>query len=170
MDQLNQRQDTIADAMNTPPKASGLEMFATWAGLMLGAATILLLGILLGEKPFGLQIVAVAADTEYVFFLVFCDSRAWRGYSLRDKRVQRELPRLLGPHCFFLFLIVVALTVALSSRSRLPSSWVVESGSKHDSPFAVALIIAGVLAATAQAWLYRNKLARALAVENTAAQ
>jgi hypothetical protein len=165
MDPLKRPQSTASDDMNTPPDASGVEMFATWGGLMAGVATILFLAVLLDQKPFETQIIALAADTEYVFFLVFCDSRAWRGYSLRNKTVQQELPRLLGVHCVFVVLIIAALTFALSARSRLPSSWVLESGPKHESPFEFGLIVIGAIAATAQAWVYRRILGRALAVE-----
>jgi hypothetical protein len=153
--------------MNTPPSASGVEMLVTWVGLIAGAMTIVLLATIWFPRQFGLQIVSLVADTEFVFFLVFCDSRAWRGYSLRNKRVQQELPRLLGIHCLFLVVVFAVLTFALSARPRLPSSWLAESGPKHDSPLEFGLIVIGAITMMTQAWIYRNILRRAVEIEST---
>jgi hypothetical protein len=148
--------------MDTPPDASLLMMSLTWVGIMAGMMTTFLLAILMVHRPFGIQVIFLVADTEFVFFLVFCDSRAWRGYSLRNKRVQQELPHLLGIHCLFLVLIFALLTFALSAQSRLPSSWLVESGPKDVSPFAFGLIFIGVITVMTQAWTYRRILSRVL--------
>src|SRR5258706_6435516 len=156
----------LKPTMETPPDASLLKMFITWVGIMAGALTTFLLAILLVHRPFGIQILFLVADTELVFFLVFFDSRAWRGYSLRDKRVQHALPRLLGIHCFCLVLIFALLTFALSAKPRLPSSWVTESGPKDTSPFALVLILIGGITPTIQAWRYRMILRRAVESES----
>jgi hypothetical protein len=166
MGETKHRQSTAPDAMKTPPSASAVEMLVTWVGLVAGAMAIILLATIWLPRQFGLQIVSLVGDTELVFFLVFCDSRAWRGYSLRNKRVQQELPHLLDVHCLFLILVFALLTFALSARSRLPSSWLVESGPKYDSPFALGLIVIGTMTAMTQAWIYRKILRRAVAVEN----
>ena len=157
----------LKPTVDTPPDASLLKMFITWVGIMAGALTTLLLAILLVHRPFGIKILFLVADTEFVFFLVFFDSRAWRGYSLRNKRVQQELPRLLGIHCFCLVLIFALLTFALSVEPRLPGSWVMENGPKDTSPFALILILIGGITPTIQAWGYRRILRRAVEDENT---
>jgi hypothetical protein len=156
-----------ANVMDTAPSDSILTSFLTWVGLMAALLATFLLLILLDHRPFEIQIVSLVADTEFVFFLVFFDSRAWRGYSLRNKRVQQELPRLLGIHCFCLVLIFALLTFALSVEPRLPSSWVTKNGPKDTSPFALLLIFIGGVTPTIQAWRYRRILRRAVEDENT---
>jgi hypothetical protein len=158
----------LEPSMDTPPDASLLKMFITWVGIVAGVLAIFLLFILLNHRPFEIQVVSLVADTEFVFFLVFCDSRGWRRYSLRNKQVQRELPRLLGIHCLFLVLIFALLTFALSAQSRLPSSWLVESGPRDVSPFAFGLILIGVITVMTQAWILRKILKLALEAESTA--
>jgi hypothetical protein len=157
----------LKPSMDTPPDASLLKMFITWVGIMAALLTLFLLLIFLRDGRFQLQIVSVLADTGFVFFLVFCDSRAWRGYSLRNKRVQQELPRLLGIHCLFLVLLFALLTFALSVRPHLPHSWLVESGPKDVSPFAFGLIWIGVITLMTQAWVLRKILRRASEAEST---
>jgi len=154
--------------MDTPPNDTILTSVLTWVGIMAALMATFLLLILLDHRPFEIQIVSLVWDTEFVFFLVFFDSRAWRGYSLRNKRVQQELPRLLGIHCFCLVLIFALLTFALSVEPRLPSSWVTENGPKDMSPFVLVLILIGGITPTIQAWRYRRILRRAVEDENTA--
>jgi hypothetical protein len=167
MGQTKERQSTGRDPMNTPPNASRVERLITWVGVVTAGMTLFLLAILLVHKPFGIQIVSLVAYTEFVFFLVFCDSRAWHGYSLRNKRVQQEMPCLLGVHFLFLVLVFGVLTFALSAQSRLPGSWLVESGSRNVSRFAFALLLIGTITAWTQAWICRKILRRAMEVENT---
>lgn len=157
----------LKPTMDTPPVGSSTKGFITWIGIVAGALTVILLSIFLGDRRFGIQIVSLVADTGLVFFLVFCDSRAWRGYSLRDKRVQQELPHLLGVHCLFLVLLLALLTFALSAQSRLPASWLVGSGPRDTPPFVLALLLIGSLTVIAQAWILRRILRRALEAENT---
>jgi hypothetical protein len=156
----------LKPTMDTPPAASPLKMFLTWVCIMAGALTIFLL-IFLDHQPFQTQIVALVADTAFVFFLVFCDSRAWRGYSLRNERVQQELPRLFGIHCAFLLLLFVLLTFALTERPRLPSSWLAESGPRDVPPFDFVLIMIGTAFVFTQAWILRKILKRTVEAENT---
>jgi hypothetical protein len=157
----------LKPTMDTPPNDSILTSFLTWVGIMAGALTIILLLLLLNHRPFQIQIVYLVADTESVFFLVFFDSSAWRGYSLRDKRVQQALPRLLGIHCFCLVLMLALISFAFSVEPRLPSSWITESSSKDTSPFVLALVLIGSITPMLQAWRYRTILRRAVEDENT---
>jgi hypothetical protein len=160
----------LKPTMDTPPQDSILPAFLTWVGIMAALLGTFLLVILLNHRPFESQILALVWDTEFVFFLVFFDSRAWRGYSLRNKQVLQELPRLLGIHCFCLVLIFVLLTFALSVEPRLPSSWVTENGPKDTSPFALVLILIGGITPTIQAWRYRKILSGAVEAKNTTIQ
>jgi hypothetical protein len=151
-----------ADIMDTPPNASILTSFLTFAFIMVAFIATVALLILLGGHPFQAQIVSLVADTEFIFLLVFVDTKSWRGYSLRNKQVQRELPRLLRIHFVFLVLIFVLLTFAFSAQPRLPSSWLVENGPRDGSWFAFGLIALGTVTAVGQATLYRRLLRRAL--------
>lgn len=156
----------LKPTMDTPPQDSMLTAFLTWVGIMAALLATFLLVILLNHRPFEIQIIALVWDTEFVFFLVFFDSRAWRGYSLRDKRVQQELPHLLGIHCACLVLIFALLSFALSVEPRLPSSWVRENGPRDTSPFVLVLILIGGITPTIQAWRYRRILRLAVEAEN----
>jgi hypothetical protein len=156
----------LKPTMDTPPQDSLLTAFLTWVGIMAALLATFLLVIFLNHRPFEIQIIALVWDTEFVFFLVFFDSRAWRGYSLRDKRVQQELPRLLGIHCACLVLIFALLSFALSVEPRMPSSWVMENSPRDTSPFVLALILIGSITPTIQAWRYRWILRLAVEAEN----
>jgi len=155
--------------MDTPPNASIVKALVTWVGLMTAILATFLLLIFLMNKPFGVQIVCLVADTEFVSFLVFCDSRSWRGYSLRNRTVQQQLPHLLRIHSLFLGLIFVVLTMALSAIPHLPDVWFADNvvWYRHlvrhqSSPFAFVLILAGSAAAVTEAWILRRILSRAL--------
>ncbi len=157
------------DQHDRPPKASFAESALTWVGIMAAASATSVLLILLGDRPFGIQTVSVIAETEFVILLVFFDTKSWRGYSLRNRTVQQELPHLLRIHGSFLALIFIALTVALSAEPHLPDTWFVESVVwyhnfvRHQaSPFALVLILAGSITAVTEASILRRILSRAL--------
>lgn len=151
-----------ADIMDTPPKGSNLTTFLTFVGLMIGLMAAFGLLLFLDGRPFQLQVFSTFADTEFVFFFVFCDSRAWHGYSLHNRHVRRELPRLVRIHCLSLVLIFAFLTFALSARPHLPSLWLVGNGPRAVSFFASALMLFGIVTVMAQAMMYRKILRRAL--------
>jgi hypothetical protein len=155
---------TNSNVMDTPTKGSILAAFLTWVGLMVAMMATFLLLILLDGQPFQVQIVSLIAETEFVFFLVFFGTNSWRGYSLRDKRVQREFPRLLRMHCIFLIFIFTLLTLALSVQARLPASWITANGPKDTPPFVLGLILIGSATAVAEAWIFRKSLRRAVNV------
>jgi hypothetical protein len=157
------------DQQERPPKASFAKAALTWLGIMVAASATFLFLILLGDRPFGIQIVSTVAETEFVVLLVFFDTRSWRGYSLRNRTVQQQLPHLLRIHSLVLCLIFIVLTIALSSIPHLPDSWFVESivwyrnfVRHQSSPFAFVLILAGSAAAVTEAWILRRILSRAL--------
>jgi len=121
-----------------------------------------LLVILLDGRPFELQTISLIADTEFVFFFVFCNSRSWRGYSLRNKTVQQQLPHLLQIHCLFLVLLIAVETFALSERPHLPDSWIAERGPRLLSPFESGLLLIGMAIVITQVLISRRILSRTL--------
>ena len=132
-------------------------------------ALIVLLGTFLfyiyflDGRPFEIQAISLIADTEFVFLLVFFDTSMGRGYSLRDKAVQRQLPRLLQIHFVSLVFLFALITFALSARSRLPHSWLVDPGYRYStSPFVSVLLLIGVAMVIAQVLISRRILSRAL--------
>jgi hypothetical protein len=131
----------------------------TWVVIMATATAAFVLAISLYKNPFVVQITSAFGYTAWVFFLIFCDSRAWRGYSLRKKEVRQELPRLLSMHAAFLALLLLIETTALLARSSSPSNLRTEFGSKHDT-LAYVLIFTGVGIGTTQALIARRILSR----------
>jgi hypothetical protein len=62
-----------------------------WGVIIVLPIMFLLLMILfaaLRKNPFEIQIVSLVAYTGFVFLLVFCDTRSWKGYSLGEKVVR----------------------------------------------------------------------------------
>ena len=155
--------------MDRPPRASFAQASFTLVGIMVATLATVLLLILLGGKPFGIQIVSVVAETEFVILWVFFDTKSWRGYSLRNPTVRQQLPHLLRVHSLFIGLIFVVLTAALSARPHLPDIWFADNVvwyhnfvRHQSSPFVFVLLMAGSAAAGTEAWILRRILARAL--------
>jgi hypothetical protein len=149
--------------------AAVIYLLLWFGGLMAAFLATVFLMVFFMDKPFGVQIVSLFAETEFVVFLVFCNSRSWHGYSLRNKTVQQQLPHLLRIHGLFVGLIFVVLTMALSAIPHLPDIWFAENVSwthnfvRHQSsPFAFVLILAGSVAAVTEASILRKVLSRAL--------
>lgn len=155
--------------MERPPRVSFAQAVLTWVGIIGAASATFLLLIFWGDKPFGIQVVSVIAETEFVVLLVFFDTKSWRGYSLRNKTVRQQLPHLLRIHTVVLGLIFAVLTIALSAIPHLPDIWFAENVVwyhnfvRHQaSPFAFVLITAGSAAAVSESWVLRRILNRAL--------
>ena len=143
------------------------KQLGTWLGIVSGSMAVLLLLILIGDKPYGIQITTLIGDTGFVFFLVFCDSRAYKGYSLRLTAVRKKIPTLLAIHAAFLLFIFVALTAALSVRPHLSSSWLITTG-KRDSWFDVLLMVIGVTIYVSQTQISRKILSRSIDADRNA--
>jgi hypothetical protein len=146
--------------MDVPP-AFSTKGLLTWLGFMAALLGTVLLLLFLSDRPYGVRVVCLVGDTVWVSFLVFCDSRYWRGYSLRNNTVRQELPLLLRVHCLFLLFLFSGLTLAISAQSQLPSSWVVERGQRRPSFFVSGLICVGVTVSVTGAWFCRRILRRA---------
>lgn len=152
------------------PPVTVAEAVGKWALLVTGCIASLVLYILLMDKPFGWQITVAVGFTTAVFFFVFF---RWRGmpesFSLRDKKIQRQLPRLVALHAAFLMFLLVGLIEWHGFRSRLPDYWVTEQGPRHDSPYSAVLVLFSLLIFYAEVFLARRILKRALNVGKRAA-
>jgi hypothetical protein len=119
--------DEERDAIAGDPPVSLAYKIGLCVGIVLAAIAAVVLFIALGDKPFGIQIATLIAYSGTAFFFVFCRSRGLRGYSLRNKAVQREIPRLLAIHAAFLVSIFIVQTSAFHLRSSLPSYLLTEN-------------------------------------------
>jgi hypothetical protein len=148
--------------MDTPPQVSLAKAALTLVVVMIVLLGTFLLVILLDGRPFELQTISLIVDTEFVFFFVFCNSRSWRGYSLRNKTVRQQLPHLLQIHCLFLVLLIAVETFALSERPHLPDSWIAKPGPRLMSPFESGLLLIGMAIVITQVLISRRILSRTL--------
>jgi hypothetical protein len=119
-----------------------------------GGVGVLFLAILTADKPFGPQITMLVAYTGFVFYFVFCDSRAWKGYSLRLAAVRRKLPTLLAIHAAFLLFVFVAATVVISVYHR------VGKGSRDTFALLMCALAMGII--MTQTYISRNILNRSV--------
>jgi hypothetical protein len=145
-------------------RVSVAKQLGTWLGIVSGGMALFWLAILIADKPFGLQIITLIGYTALVFFLVFFDSRAFKGYSLRVKAVQDKLPTLLTIHALFLLFVLVALTAALSVRPQVLSSFHITNRNK-DNWFDYLLIIIGVIICMSETLISRRILSRSIDVD-----
>ena len=143
------------------------KQLGTWLGIVSGGMALFLLGILIADKPFGLQITTLIVYTGLVFFQVFCDSRAFKGYSLRLTAVRNKISTLYAIHVVFLLFVFVALTAALSLRPHVLSSWHTTNG-KRDNWFDMLLIIIGVTICMCQTLISRKILSRSIDTDRNA--
>jgi hypothetical protein len=132
------------------------KQIGTWVGLVSGAMALFWLAILTADKPLGLQITTLVGYTGLVFFQVFCDSRAFKAYSLRLKAVRKKIPALLAIHAVFLLFVFVALAGALSVRPH-----VVTKG-QRDNWFDLLLMVIGVTICMVQTLISRKILGRSI--------
>ena len=151
------------NTMDTPPQASFAKGALTFVGLLIVfLATFLFWIYFLDGRPFEIQTISLIADTEFVFLFVFFDSSMGRGYSLRNKAVQRQLPQLLQIHFVSLVLLFALITFARSARPHLPHSWLLDPGYRYStSPFVSVLFLIGVAIVITQVLISRKILSRA---------
>ena len=82
--------------------------------------------IILGKRPFGIQIATAITYTYFAFWYVFFPTRGLLDkYSLRNKMVQGRIPLLVTIHFAFLIPIFVGETILFSMTPYLPSYWVI---------------------------------------------
>lgn len=139
----------------------------TWVSLMLGFLALAILFVVFVHKPFGIQITTLIGYTAAVFFLVFFRWRRHRAYSLREKPVQREIPRLLKVHVAFLVLVFAGLSFAIHVRPSLPSYWLTEHGKRGETLFEWVVIVCFASTLMTQVYVSRKILSRSCQAEKT---
>jgi hypothetical protein len=143
------------------------QMLIAFFGILLEMFVALLSFIFLAGRPFGIQIATLITYTGAVIYLVFCRTRYFdRGYSLREKAVQRQIPRLLSIHSAFLVLIFMIITFAYALRPYLPGYWFTEHG-RNPSLFVGLLALICLLINMTQILISRRILSRSLGSTGT---
>jgi hypothetical protein len=146
-----------------PPVKLG-EAIGKFAVQMTGVVTGFVLYVMLEDKPFGRQFAISVGYTLWAFLFVFF---RWRGmpesYGVRDKRVQHQLPRLVMIHLAFLTIILTGLSNSV--RRRFPDSWLLLRGPKHDSYYAISMILFSVLTFFTQVLISRRILKNSITLE-----
>jgi hypothetical protein len=110
-------------------RRSGFIVFKEWGVfivLPIWFLTTFLGYVALSDTPFGIQITSMITYTGFVFLLVFCDTRGWKGYSLAEKAVRQKLPLLLCIHAGFLVIIFTGITIAIRIHPHLSLFWTLE--------------------------------------------
>lgn len=159
--------DEERDAIAGDPPVLLAYKIGLWVGIVLAAIAAVVLFIALRDKPFGIQIATLIAYSGTAFFFVFCRSKGLRGYSLRNKAVQREIPRLLAIHTAFLVSIFIVQTSAFHLRSSLPSYLLTANRGRFANWSVSVLIIFFVSAIFVQAYMSRKILCRSRKAEKT---
>ena len=133
------------------------------AAYMVGAFGGFGIFIVLGERPFGIQIATAIIYTYFAFWYVFFPTRGLlEQYSLRNKAVQQRIPLLLVIHCAFLISVFLGETIWFSMKPHLPSYWFAEHG-KRGAPLYVLVVLASVTVVFfAQVLISRRILSRSL--------
>jgi hypothetical protein len=129
------------DEPRKAPRVSIAMSLGIFAAYMAGAFGGLLLFILLGEKRFGIQIASAITYTYFAFWYVFFPTRGLEEkYSLQNKIIQMQIPRLLGIHCAFLFLIFLGQSAWFAIRPNLLSRRLVE-GTTRGTPWVMLVFL-----------------------------
>jgi hypothetical protein len=131
-----------------------------WAIGASGLLIILLLYVLLGEKPYGIQIATLIAYSMAIFFFVFMRSRLGHGFALTSDPVVRSAPRLLLLHLCALTIVFALQTIAFRVGPYLPSWWLHEDA-RHHSPLDLLLLVFFTVFGVAQAVWFRSMLSKA---------
>jgi len=128
-----------------------------WTAGMAASIAILLLYILLGDEPFGIQFATLITYTLVVFYYVFLNTRLGVGFDLRSDAVRRRIPHLLAIHLVFLTAIFAIQTAAFALKPKL-SNWWLKEGAKHQSPYSEAILVICVIVGMMQILLSRRIL------------
>jgi hypothetical protein len=150
------------DEPEKKPRVSGAMTLGILAAFLIGVVGTLFLFIFIGDRPFGTQIATVIVYTYFAFLYVFFPTR-WleETYSLRDKAVQQQFPRLTAIHCGFLTFIFLGQTVLFAMKPRLPSYWLTPHGKQSDTLYG-ALILVPAIVLTTQVFISRRILSRSV--------
>lgn len=126
------------DEPKKAPQVSTAMTLGILAAYLVGAFGGLYLFIILEEKPFGLQIATAITYTYFAFWYIFFPTRGLlEKYSLRNKKVQQQIPLVLAIHSAFLISIFFGQTIWLAMKPHLPGYWL----GKQDPPLYVWVMI-----------------------------
>ena len=156
----------MSERLDEPEKArqiSAAMSLGILAAYLIGAFGGFCLFISLGGRPFGTQIATAITYTYFAFWYVFFPTRGLLDkYSLQDKAVQEQIPRLLAIHFAFLLLIFLGQTILLTMKPRLPSYWLSEHGKNRDTLYEGVLLGSSVIIFFTQVLICRRILSRSL--------
>ncbi len=151
------------DDRERAPQVSRAMTLGILAAYIVGTFGGLCIFIVLGERPFGIQVATAIMYTYFAFWYVFFPTRGLlEQYSLRNKKVQQRIPLLLAVHCAFLVSVFLGETIWFSMKPHLPSYWFTEYG-KRGGPLYVLVAIGFVTVVFfAQVLVSRRILSRSL--------
>jgi hypothetical protein len=154
--------EQLDEPKKKPPVSIAMSL-GIFAAYLVGAFGGFCLFIVLGERPFGIQIVTAITYTYFAFWYVFFPTRGLlEKYSLRNKAVQQQIPPLLAIHCAFLIWIFLSQTMWFAMKPRLPSYWLTEHGKRGVSLYAWVMIGSFVVVFFTQVLISRRILSRSL--------
>lgn len=151
------------DQPKRAPQVSIATSLGIFVAYLVGAFGGLCLFIALEGASFGIQIATAITYTYFAFWYVFFPTRGMlEKYSLRNKSVQQQIPRLLVIHCTSLAFIFVVLTVWFEVKSRLPHYWLAELGKQHDTLYVLVMLGCITIVFFAQVFISRRILSRSV--------
>lgn len=159
--------EQLDDQLNEPgetPRVSPATSIGIFVAYIFGAFGGLVLFIVLGDKPYGIQISTAITYTYFAFWYIFFPTQGMlERYKLRDKSVQKQIPLLLVIHCAFLVLLLLGQVEWLAMKPHLSSAWFTEYGKKRDTLYELVTIGLPILVFFAQVLISRGILSRSLA-------
>lgn len=151
------------DEPKKPPQVSIAVSLGILGAYLVGAFGGLCLFIVLGERPFGVQIATAITYTYFAFWYVFFPTRGLlEKYSLQNKTVQQQIPLLLAIHCAFLIPMLLGQTIWFAMKRHLPSYWLTEPGKWGASLHVWVMIGSFVVVFFTQVLISRRILNRSL--------
>lgn len=149
--------EQLDEPRKTPQVSIAMKLGIAGAYLV-GVFGGLCLFILLLERPFGIQIATAILYTYFAFWYVFFPTRGLlEKYSLRNKTVQQQIPRLLAIHCALLISIFFCQTIWFAMEPRLT-----EHGKRGGTLYAFVMIVSLVAVFFTQVLISRRILNRSL--------
>jgi len=154
------------DETKKTPRVSIVMSLAILAAYLIGAYGGLTLFLVLGDRPYGTQIATATVYTYFAFWYIFFPTRGLlQKYSLRDARVQQEIPLLLAIHCAFLILCFLGQSLWLPMKPRLPSYWSMETGRRDVSLYGWVSMGSAFILFFTQVLISRRILSRAMKID-----
>ena len=153
--------ESLDEAPKSQPEddpVTGAEQLVVFVLILLLAFGSLILFILLGNRPYGMQGATLITYSGAVFIWTFFRTRGVHTkHSLSAQYVREQLPRLLIIHLIYLFCVFLLQTWALSIRPL----WLMSHGRRDMAPFDFSLMLTGMAIGVSQIVLCRRMLGRA---------